>query len=231
MILNKIADYQSISYLHLTQSEILTIDWRDSNNLRYYTFDKSKEMRSVDKNYFGLSTVGENYLKIEQQLLRPIEGYCSTKGDNGDIYFGSETDNKIYRFDKEGNKTLEWEIEIGVGHPFCDLKFESPDYIWLAFPTGQTVSKVSISEQKEMFRIGDYTWDDDSEFLSYPESIFIKDRYLFIPNMGNNRLYRVDLKTLEMKLINTFEEKLWQYVQAEFGTFIVTDSGIYEIIE
>lgn len=34
-----------------------------------------------------------------------------------------------------------------------------------------------------------------------------------------------------MTLIKTFNEKIWQYAQTEFGAFIVTDSGIYEISE
>ncbi len=229
MNLKKITDKQSTSYLHVTQSEILTIDWSDVRNLKFYAFDKSKKLRIVNKDYFGLTTVGKNYKKIEAQLFGSLEDYCSTKGENGDIYFCTHQEDKIYRFDKNGNKTLEWQVGIGVGHPIYDIKFESPDFIWLAFPTGQTVSKISISKQEEVFKIGEYTWEDDSEFLSYPESIFINENHLFIPNMGNNRLYQVDLKTKEMELIKTFDEKIWQYVQTEFGTFIVTDSGIYEV--
>jgi hypothetical protein len=87
MNLNKITDKQGTSYLHITQSEILTIDWTDGKNLIFYAFDKSKNMRVVDKEYFGLSTVGKNYKKIEEQLYGSLEDYCSTKGENGDIYF------------------------------------------------------------------------------------------------------------------------------------------------
>jgi outer membrane protein assembly factor BamB len=231
MTLNKITDKQRTSYLHITQTEILTIDWSDGKNLVFYAFDKSENLRIVDKDYFGLTTVGNNYKKIEKQLFGSLEDYCSTKGENGDIYFCTHQEDKLYRFDKNGNKTLEWEVEIGVGHPIYDIKFESPDFMWFAFPTGQTVSQVSISEKKEVFKVGEYSWEDDSEFLSYPESIFITQSHLYIPNMGNNRLYKLDLKTKELTLIKTFEEKIWQYAQTEFGTFIVTDSGIYEMKE
>lgn len=231
MTLNRITDKQGTSYLHVTKSEIFTIDWNDGKTPVFYAFDKSKVLRIVDKEYFGLTTVGKNYKKIEEQLLDPLEDYCSTKGDNGDIYFCTHREDKLYRFDKNGNKTFEWQVEIGVGHPIYDIKYESPDFMWFAFPTGQTVSKASISKKNEVFKIGEYSWDDDSEFLSYPESIFIDKNHLFIPNMGNNRLYKVNLKTKELTLIKTFEEKIWQYTQTEFGTFAVMDSGIYEIIE
>jgi hypothetical protein len=231
MTLNKITDKQGTSYLHVTKSEIFTIDWNDGKTPIFYVFGKDRVLRIVDKEYFGLTTVGKNYKKIESELLDPLENYCSTKGKNGDIYFCSHQEDKLYRFDKNGNKTFEWQVEIGVGHPIYDIKYESPDFMWFAFPTGQTVSQASISKKKEIFKIGEYSWDDNSEFLSYPESIFINESHLFIPNMGNNRLYKVDLKTKELTLIKTFEEKIWQYIQTEFGTFAVMDSGIYEIIE
>ena len=63
----------------------------------------------------------------------------------------------------------------------------------------------------------------------YPESIFIKDNNLFIPNMGNSKLFKVDLLTKQMDLLMTFEEKIWQYAETDIGTFIVTDTGIYEL--
>ena len=107
----------------------------------------------------------------------------------------------------------------------------SPSLLWVVAATGQTVSQVSISEKKETFKIGEYSWEDDSEHLSYPESIFLTEKYLYIPNMGNKRLYKVDLTTKKLKLINTFEEKIWQYSETDIGTFIITDSGTYEMEE
>lgn len=215
--------------MHVSDSEILFIDWTDQAHLNYYSLDKNKNFRITDRDYFLNKIVGTNYKKIEHQLPASIEHYSSTIAKNGDIYFCTYREDNIYRFDKNGLKTLEWQIEFGIGHPIYDIKYEPPDYIWLAFPTGQTVSQVSISKQKEIFRIGEYTYEDDSKLLCYPESLFITETHLYIPNMGNKRLYKMDLNTKEMDLIYTFEEKLWQYVETEFGTFILSDSGIYEI--
>ena len=47
--------------------------------------------------------------------------------------------------------------------------------------------------------------------------------------MGNNKLFRLNNKSKELQLIETFSEKLWQYGETDLGTFIVTDTGIYEI--
>jgi len=83
----------------------------------HYAFNKSKNLRVVNKDYFGLATVINNCKKIEEQLLGSLEDYCSTKGNNGDIYFCTHQEDKLYRFDKDGNKTPEWVVGIGVGHP------------------------------------------------------------------------------------------------------------------
>lgn len=229
MILNKITDKQKTSYLHVTKSEILTIDWGDGKNLTFYAFDKSKKMRIVDKEYFGVATVGSNYKKIEEQLLGSLEDYCSTRGRNGSIYFCTHNEGVIYGFDKNADLILKWSIEFGEGHPVYDIKFQAPDFLWLAFPTGQTVTQVSISEQKPTHQIGEYSYEDNSDLLSYPESIFVKNNTLLIPNMGNNKLFEFDLLSKHISLLTTFDEKIWQYTENKMGIFLLTDSGIYEI--
>ena len=90
-------------------------------------------------------------------------------------------------------------------------------------------NQVRLTDKQEVFKIGEYSWDDNCEPLSYPESIFIKDNNLFIPNMGNSKLFKGDLLTKQMDLLMTFEEKIWQYAETDIGTFIVTDTGIYEL--
>ena len=100
----------------------------------------------------------------------------------------------------------------------------------MSFPTGQTVTQCSISDKNEVFRIGNYSYEDnENEILCFPESTFIKNNDLFIPNMGNGKLLKVDLTPKEIKLITTFEENIWQYLETEIGKFIVTGNGIFEI--
>lgn len=229
MKLTKITDKGGTGNFHVGESDIFIVSWNNGANPDFFAFDKTKKIRKVDKEHFALSIVGNNYKLIENQLPTSIESYSITKDKMGNIYFCFYQDGIIYGFDDKGIKFLEWIAEIGEGHPIYDIKCESSEFMWLAFPTGQTVTQVSIPEQKEIFKIGEYSWEDDSKYLSYPESIFVNENSLYIPNMGNNRLYKVDLKTKEMTLTNTFEEKIWQYSETEIGTFLVTDSGIYEM--
>ena len=230
MLLKKITDKGKTGNFYTGKSEILTIDWNNGANPDFYAFGDSREVRKVDKEYYALATIGENYKLIEEQLPSSIESYQLAKDEKGNMYFCFYQEGVIHGFDKDAKRILEWEAdEIGQGHAIYDIDYQFPDFLWLAFPTGQTVAQISISDKKETFKIGEYTWEEKYEPLSYPESLFVKGESVFIPNMGNNKLFRLNNESKELQLIETFDEKLWQYRETNLGTFIVTDTGIYEI--
>jgi len=226
--LKRITDIGGTGRLDFAQNEVLFCSWNNGANPDFYTFDKSKNVKKVDREYYANAVVGENYKKIEEVLPGKVHDYCITKSKNGETYFSTEQVDTIFGFDILGNPILKWNVEIGEGHAINYIQFQEPDFLWLAFPTGQTVTQMNLTERKEIFKIGNYSWDDNHELLSYPESIFIKKDFLFIPNMGNKKLYKVDLLTKNIELISIFEEKIWQYAETEIGTFVITDSGIYE---
>jgi hypothetical protein len=227
--LTKITDKGKTGNFDVGQGEILICSWNDGANPDFYAFDNSKIIKQVNEEYFAKAVVGENHKKIAEILPEKIHNYRITKSNNGEIYFCTFQEGIIYGFDKLGNSILNWNIEVGEGHPIYDIKYQEPDFLWLAFPTGQTVTQVCLTSRKEVFKIGEYSWDDNCEPLSYPESIFIGDNNLYIPNMGNKKLFKVDLLTKNIDLITTFEERIWQYGETEIGTFLVTDTGIYEL--
>jgi len=230
MRLKKVTEKGETGSFYEGKNEILTISWNDGANPDFYAFDNSKIVRQVDKEYFAIATVGQDYKQIESQLPSSIESYQMTKDEKGNRYFCFYQEGTVFGFDNECRKFLEWSIDdIGQGHAIYDFKYQYPDFLWLAFPTGQTVTQVSISERKEKFKIGEYTWDEKYEPLSYPESVFVKGKWVYIPNMGSNKLYRLNTENKKLELIETFEEKLWQYGETKIGTYILTDTGIYEI--
>ncbi len=229
MELNQITDKGKAGNFYVGEREILICSWNNGSNPDFYAFDNSKKVRQVNEEYFAKAIVGEKYKKIEQILPNKVHHYNITKSNNGDIYFCTYQEGTIYGFDSYGNSILNWKIEVGKGHSIYDIKYQEPNFLWLAFSTGQTVTQVSLTDQQEVFKIGEYSWDDNSEPLSYPESIFIKGNNLFIPNMGNNKLFKIDTITKKMDLVMTFLDRIWQYEETDIGTFIVTDTGIYEL--
>ncbi|MFK7908619.1 MAG: hypothetical protein AB8B69_26045 [Chitinophagales bacterium] len=232
MTLRKITEKGGEGNLRVGESEVFIVSWNNRANPDFFTFDASKTLKQIDKEHFAVSIIGKNYKKIEDQLPSNIESYQATKDEKGNTYFCFYQEGVVHGFDKNGNKFFEWVAEeVSGGHPIYDIKYQYPDFLWIAFPTGQTVTQVSISKKKEVFKIGEYSWDDKYEPLSYPESIFVTEEYLYIPNMGNSKLFRLELATKKLELVRTFEERIWQYEETTIGTFVITDTGIYEIEE
>ena len=210
MQLKKITGKGKTGKLYLGQSEIFTKDRDGQMNLEFFAFDESKIPRSVTLEYFAEAVYGDIYPKIAEQLPSSIENYTPAKDEKGNLYLCFYQEGVIFGFDKVGNKFLEWEAdEIAQGHAIHDIAYQTPGLMWLAFPTEQTVTQVSLPGRKEVYRIGEYSWEEETEPLDYPESVFIKGDSLFIPNMGNNKLFKVNLQTKEMSLISTFPVRIW----------------------
>ena len=230
MRITKITEFGSKSYFYPSNTEVFTIEWSNGTNPKFYAFGEDRTVRQVDKDYFALNTIGSNYRKIEEQLPAKVESYRTTKDNLGNIYFCFYQESIIHGFDKEGNKFLEWDAgELGQGHAIYDIKYQTNGFIWLAFPSGQTVTQASLENKQETFRIGDYSWEEKYEPLSYPESISLNNNYLYIPNMGHNKLFKVNLESYEYEHVSTFEERLWQYEETNLGTFVITDTGLFEV--
>jgi len=189
MTLTPIADSTRSEGFYCCHSELL-MKFQEDGAYKFSAFDKSGTIRSVDRDYYCRLVFGENYRKIENQLSRDIYHYVKADGLNGDQYFSTFHNGLIHGFDKDGTKIYEWDCPLGEENPIYDIAFEAPHFLWMAFPTGQTVAQCSLPEKKEVYRIGDYSYENDHEYLSFPESISIKGTTLFIPNMGNSKLLK-----------------------------------------
>lgn len=229
MTITKITDKGKTGDIHSSSSEIIFTCY-GSGVKKLYAFDKTRIVREIDKEYFGLKVIGDCFEKINNQLPNPIQDYKITKSQNGIIYFSFYQDELIYGFNNEGIKVFVWKDKIGNGHAIYDIKFQEPDFLWLSFPSGQTITQISISTKEEVYKIGNYSYDEnDVDILSFPESTFVKKNELYIPNMGNGKLLKLDTISKEINLHAIFEEKIWEYIESEIGTFIVTGNGIFEI--
>ena len=229
MKLTKIKNFDGTGRIDFGQNEILIYRWIEGASPDIYSYDNSKTIKKVNEDYFGKVVIGANYKNIEKKLPGKIHQYCTTKSKNGDVYFCTDQNDIIFGFNKDGILIFEWDLKLTHGHPINYIQFHEPDFLWIAFPTGQTITQFNLTHRTEIFKIGKYSHDDDFELLNYPESIFITEKVLFIPNIGNNRVYKVNLETKIIELMYTFTEPIWQYAQTNNGTFVVLDSGIYEL--
>lgn len=214
------------SYLVPDQEHLLFTASQGEQRL-FFSYSPSEGTKEIPEERFLRAIGGAQFQKIQEQLKKPLYELSSTVGQDGERYFCFYQKGIIYGFNKDGVQTCEWEPELGQGHAIYDLKFQPPHFLWLAFPTGQTVTKVSLKTREEEFRIGEYTYEERYEPLSFPESLFITEGALYIPNMGNHRLYQLDLVTCQLQLIDTFQEPLWEYAQAGGAEYVRLDSGLY----
>jgi len=233
MILTKLLDKGGLIKFHSTKQEVFIIEFNVLSKHLFYIIDNKNKVKEVDEEYFLLNTIGQHFEKISTKLPSNIHNYIRTFNKKGDSFFSFYQEDTIHRFDSIGNllDDLAWTRDIGGGHALYDIVFEEPNFIWLAFPTGQTVTKISVSEKKEVFKIGKYSFEENiNDIFCYPEGLFIKDSSLVVSNMGNKTLNIIDLGTLEVKISKTFEERIWQYMTTDIGEFVVTDTGLYKIV-
>lgn len=200
-----------------------------SKHAGFYSFHRNDGLEKLTKIVFKETLIGENYQKIESQLKSNIKNYILTKGQDGNLYFSYYQEDKIIGFDKNGNKQFEWVDTIGQGHAIYDVQFQAPNHLWLAYPTGQTITQIDLTTGKEIYRVGEYTYKEIYEPLCYPESLFVSGENLYVANMGKRQLLALNLLTKKLKIVHTFEGRVWQYLKLDFGEFAVLESGIYQL--
>lgn len=220
------------TYLTNHYGQLLFFEWMPNQLKNFYAYEPSNGLQLTTEETFSKAIGGKLYSKIERQLGDKIDNYSSTNGFYGERYFCNFQNGIIKGFDAAANKIYEWDTnndEIGHGHAIYEIAFEPPHFMWLALPTGQTITKVSLATKKEVFRIGDYTFEEVYDPLSYPESLFINGNELFICNMGSGKLFRLDLQTLQLHLYRTFTDSLWEYIKIGETEYVKLDKAIYKI--
>lgn len=224
--------FEDGTYLTNHNGQLLFIEWLPNQINNFYCYDPLRGLQPTAEEIFSKAIGGEHFGKIERHLADKIRDYSSTSGLNGERFFCNFQSGIIKGFDTAGTKIYEWDTnkdEIGPGHAIYDIVFEPPHFMWLAFPTGQTITKVSLATREEVFRIGEYTFEEIYEPLSYPESLFITDTDLFISNMGSGKLFRLGLQTLQLELDRTFPERLWEYIKIGETEYVKLDKAIYKV--
>ncbi len=196
---------------------------------KYFAYGQNIGLNELPRKAYLLKIFGENHEKIAKQLNYRIEDYIVARDDKRIQYYSYYQDDRIIGFDETGSKRFEWIDNISEGHAIYHIDYQSPKFLWLCFPTGQTICQIDLEDSIEIFRIGDYTYEEVYEPLNFPESTFFYQGKLYISNMGDRKLYGLDLKNFELKEEMRFKEGNWQYIKTGFGDFVNLDSGIYKL--
>ena len=227
MTLEKIIDKGE--YLFESNSSLYFLQWVNGKKENFFCYkDTLKQIEEVE----FLNAITHNWEKIQNHLKFPLHDYCFAQAPNGEMFFQNYQNGILRNFDKNGNFKSSTNLDelVNCGHAIYSIQFEAPNFLWLAFPTGQTVSKLDLSTNQEVFKIGEYTFDDVFEPLNYPETIFINGKNLYISNMGNSTVNHLDLNNYNLTIKHRdFPSKVWEFTQVNNDSYVRLANGIFKI--
>lgn len=159
--------------------------------------------------------------------LRNLLGYANSI-ESDKIYSAFYQNPSLLIYSKEGD-LLEKKENFFEGYTPYEIQVrEEKNEVWAATGSGQIVLCKEIDSGKTTFQIG--TPYDDKGDLSFPESIQIYANSLFISEMGNKRVLKIDLNSKEKSVYLDFEEPIWDFQKNELAEIVLLDSGVYQLI-
>ncbi|RCW42181.1 hypothetical protein [Paenibacillus prosopidis] len=139
---------------------------------------------------------------------------------SGNIYVCFYQDGVIKKFNLHGVLTHAYEDNYDT---IYDIEIQSQS-IWLAYPTAHTIKRYSLDSFTEQVSLGDRF---DESIFSFPESIAFYDHSLYVCDMGNCRIRKVDVSNLQITDYRTFDEPVWEYIRTTNKEYVRLESGIY----
>ncbi len=205
----------------------------------YLTNDKLI-FSNTRKEYFAYDLNNESITRID------IQKYC-------EILFGkynyrlrnilnsniSITKNRIYSTFYQGSDLSIFDIEGELiekrAHFFDDLIADSisvnedKDEIWVASSGFQIVDCIELKTGNLKIRFG--IIHEETEEMSFPEDVFVFNDEVYISEMGNKRVSKIDLNKMDKSTHLKVHEPIWKFVKNQLGEFVLLDSGIHRVVD
>jgi hypothetical protein len=135
----------------------------------------------------------------------------------------------IYKHNSEGKKTLQYNIappKIGFDTIYS-ITMDKHGHLWLAQPSSHYIGQYDLKTEQELFSLGgDY---DNPTIFDYPEQVRVYGDYVYVSDMGNHRICRIQIDTKQFEQHLKFEEPVWEYAQFRGVEFVSLQSGLYSL--
>jgi len=135
----------------------------------------------------------------------------------------------IIHYSNNGKKIKEY----GIGHfeTGFDLTYsislDKNGKLWIAQPMSHYVGQFELDTENELFRIGgDY---ENPDTFDYPEQVRAFGDFVYVCDMGNSRICKINIDTKELTAYKKYEEPVWEFGQFRKKEIVKLASGIYEI--
>ncbi|THH36293.1 NHL repeat-containing protein [Neolewinella litorea] len=237
MKLEKIVGLDSLSVVHKKESDVYCVCTYGNYNeiTKIFVLNSDNGITEIEAHELLIDLVGPSYTEMQKLFSVGLEHFSIQRSSDGFLYLHFYQEWDVFKFDSNGKLIDKIPIHFSNGHTCYDIKIENPDHLWLTFPTGHTIARINLSTSVVEDTYGQFEWQDtdsqSNKFLAYPESLWIDDEgMLYIPNMGNNKLFTLDATREGLNLDHIFDEPLWNYFKSNGREYVKLQSGTYQII-
>lgn len=204
-----------------TDEEYLYFHTKDNIHTGYYRYNKSR-IDNITKEEYSIYQYGINYNDIINHFgNRPIQ---RSIGNDGSLYLCFFQESKIYKFNKNGSLIRIYEA-MGCYDTIYDIVVEN-NSIWCAYPTSHTIKRFSLeTEELEVVVSEGSCGDDNGTIFCYPESIVKYKNNLYVADMGNKRVCKINLDSYEVEEYLKFDLPIFGYERTKDMEFVWLDSS------
>lgn len=207
----------------------------DENYLYFKVFDKRGDneqyeryngvnLEVIKKEEFFRAYYGVNYEKI----MHYFKDYHTSRAfyRDGSVFVCFYQESIIYKFDRNGSLIRKYDEMRSIDTVYDIALHENS--IWCAFPTSHTVKRFSLEDGKEELTVSEGSMGcERGTIFCYPESILVQDNIMYVSDMGNKRICKVDLRTLEVDNYKELTEPIFGYERIKNMEFMLLNSGLY----
>ena len=195
----------------------------DDYGNREYRKYRGETVEITEEEYFK-AFYGELY---EPMVARFDDRSTSRCWDqDGSLYVCYYQESVIYKFDGTGSLLSKYE-EMGQIDTVYDIAVYG-NSIWCAYPTSHTVKRFSLEDGSLEVSVSDGEIGmDRGSLFCYPESLRLLGNTLYVSDMGNNRVCRINLDNLGVETYLELDGPVFQYERVGDEEFVLVGDELY----
>jgi len=195
---------------------------RDENHEdKFFKTDLNK-LFEISKDEYTTIKFGKTWSTLESVYTECVQLA------NGEYLTCIFHDSTIIHHDIHGNKIQNYNIgHFDTGFDITySIDLDKNGNLWIAQPTSHFVGLFSLEAEEELFSIGgDH---ENPQVFNHPEQVRVFGNYVFVSDMGNKRICKINVDTKELAEYKIFDEPTWEYGQFKTTQIVKLTSGVYQ---
>ena len=184
------------------------------------------EIEEITEEEYFKAFYGELYEPMVARFKDRSTSRCWDQ--EGSLYVCYYQESVIYKFDRSGSLMRTYE-EMGQVDTVYDIAVYG-DSIWCAYPTSHTVKRFSLEDGSLEVSISDGEIGmDRGSLFCYPESLTLLGNMLYVSDMGNEKVCRINLDTLEVETYLELDGPVFRYERVEDEEFVRVSNELYVV--